>query len=138
MPRPLKDTLFLLARLILGAVLIAHAWQKLTEWGLDGTAASFGEMGVPAPTLAAWVAVGIEGIGGILLILGLFTGVAGLLVAVQMAFAAWFAHLGNGVFVDGGGWELVGTIAAGALALTAAGPGLWSLDALLPGHRARN
>ena len=40
-------------------------------------------------------------------------------------------HLGNGVFVDQGGFELVAALGAGALILAAAGPGTWSVDHLV-------
>ena len=51
---------------------------------------------------------------------------------------AWvIAHAGNGIFVDGGGWELVGMILAAALMLIAAGPGMHSADQFIALARAR-
>ena len=68
-----------------------------------------------------------ELIGGILLILGAFTSVVGLLLAAEMIVAALLVHLPMGVFVDNGGWELVGALGAGALLLAAVGAGRLSV-----------
>lgn len=122
----------LVARIVLGAVLIAHGWQKFHEWGISGPADSFAAMGVPAASLAAVVAAVIEFGGGILLIAGLFTRVVGALVALTMIGAGIFAnHFTTGIFVSDGGWELVGVIAAAALLLAGVGAGTISLDRLL-------
>lgn len=123
----------LFSRLILGAVLVAHGWQKFSEWTIAGTTQAFEGMGVPAAGVAAVVAAVVELGGGILLILGLFTRITGAIVALQMLAAGIFAqHFTSGVFVGNGGWELVGLIAAGALALVAAGPGAYAVDRFLP------
>lgn len=58
------DLAILVARIGIGAVFVAHGWQKLVTYGMDGTAASFDQMGVPLPTLAAWFAALVELVGG--------------------------------------------------------------------------
>jgi putative oxidoreductase len=128
-----QDLVLLAARALVGVVLIAHGWQKLNDWGLDGTEAGFADMGVPNAGPAAAFAVIAELGGGALLLLGLFTPIAALLVAADMAGAFWFAHRGTTVFVGDGGWELVAVIAAAALALFAAGAGRLSLDGVMLG-----
>ena len=126
-----RDLGLLLGRLILGVVLVAHGWQKFSEWGLSGTGDAFSGMGVPAAGFSAVVAAVVELVGGALLLVGLFTPVVAVIVALQMVAAAIIVHVGNGVFVDAGGWELVGVIAAAAVLLAAVGAGRFSLDALL-------
>lgn len=119
----------LISRVILGVVLIAHGWQKFSEWGISGTADSFAAMGVPAASVAAVVAAVIELVGGILLIAGLFTRIVGALVVLNMIGAGIFAsHFTSGILVSDGGWELVGVIAAAALLLVGVGAGAFSLD----------
>lgn len=130
-PALARDIALLVARVLLGVVLIAHGLQKFGEWTLGGTAQAFGQMGVALPGIAAPVAAVVELIGGVLLLVGAFSAVTGLIVALQMGVAAVIVHVGNGVFIDNGGWELVGVIAAAALAVAAAGPGRYSVDALL-------
>ena len=109
----IRDIFLLIARIILGVVLIAHGWQKFNEWTIDGTASSFQEMGVPSPEISAQIATWFEIGGGAALILGLLVRLVGPVLFVQMAGAAWFAHRDSG------------------LALPAAGAGRVSLDHLL-------
>jgi putative oxidoreductase len=136
-PPTVRDALALAARLLLGAVLLAHGWQKLVGEGLGATSAGFARLGVPVPGLSAAFAASVETSGGLMLAVGLLTPVAGALVAFVMLGAGWFAgHWFGGVIGDGG-WELVGVIAAGALLLAATGPGRLSLDHLVACHRAQ-
>lgn len=87
-PAPVvRDLGLLAARIILGVVLMAHGWQKFSEWGISGTAANFEKMGVPAPTLSALFAAVVEFAGGIALVLGILTPVVALLVVLDMAGA---------------------------------------------------
>jgi putative oxidoreductase len=55
----LTDLSLLVSRVALGVILVAHGWQKFDEWTLSGTAASFGDMGIPAPTVAATVVTAV-------------------------------------------------------------------------------
>lgn len=126
-----RDIALLVARIALGVVFIAHGWQKLAEYGLAGTAASFGEMGVPLPTVSAWVAAIIEVVGGAALVLGLAVPVAGVLLALDMLGAFLLVHAGNGVFVTENGFELVLALGAGAVVLAGLGGGRFALDHLI-------
>lgn len=137
MPEPVRDLALLLTRVLLGVVLVAHGWDKLVDQGVSGTAGFFASLGIPAPEVVA-VAVGVLELGGgALLVLGAATAVVSALVVLDMAGAFWLVHRGNGVFVDGGGWELVGVVAAAALALLGAGPGRASVDHLVGARRHR-
>ena len=137
-PLAARDAVLLVARVLLGAIFLAHGWQKLTEWGLDGTGAAFEQMGVPLPGIAATVAALIELVGGIALILGALTTVFSLLLVLDMVGAAVLVHIGNGVFITENGWELVAALGAGALLLAAAGAGAYSVDRTLsPRPQAR-
>lgn len=136
--RPAGSALLLVARVVLGLILVAHGWQKFTEWTLAGTGQAFAGMGVPLPEVSAVVAAVVELLGGVLLIAGAFTSVVGIIVALEMVGAAVLVHITNGVFIDKNGWELVGAIAAAALALAVAGAGKWSVDGLLFKRFGRN
>ncbi|WP_033344339.1 DoxX family protein [Catenuloplanes japonicus] len=126
-----RDLAILVARIGIGAVFIAHGWQKLVTNGVDGTAGFFGSVGIPLPTAAAWFAALLEVGGGVALILGLLTPVVGVLLALNMLGAYVFVHAGNGIFVDAGGAELVLVLGVGALMLAAVGAGRVSVDSLL-------
>jgi putative oxidoreductase len=123
-----RDLVLLLSRIGLGVVFIAHGWQKFQTNGLDRTAAAFEQMGVPAPTLSAYYATGIELLGGIALILGVLTPVVGVLLTLDMVGALVFVHLSNGIFAANGGWELVGVLGLLSLTLAVVGAGRVSLD----------
>ncbi|OZF04887.1 DoxX family protein [Rhodococcus sp. 15-2388-1-1a] len=131
-----RDAVALVARIGLGIVFIAHGWQKLNTYGLDGTAASFVTMNIPLPTASAYFATFVELIGGGALILGIFTPVAGLLLFVDMLGAAIFVHFDKGVFATEGGYELVVALGVGALLLAAFGAGRISIDGLTKGKTA--
>ncbi|MEV0678271.1 DoxX family protein [Actinosynnema sp. NPDC050436] len=111
-----RDVAALIGRIGVGVVFIAHGWQKLTEWGLDGTAQAFQGMGVPLPTVSAWFSALVELGGGALLVAGAALPVVGVLLAIDMAGALLIVHLPNGLLGQGG-YELVLALGVAALAL---------------------
>ena len=121
----------LIARIGLGIVFVAHGWQKFDESGVKAVGAGFTKMGVPAPELAAYYATFVELVGGAALIIGAFTAVAGVLLALDMLGALLIVHLENGVFVAEGGYELVVALGVGSLLLAVFGAGKYSVDQLL-------
>ena len=92
----LKDLFTLIARLILGGVLLAHGWQKYNDWTIAGVQEKFQQMGTPSPEISAQVATYFELAGGALLILGLLVRIVGPILFVEMLGAFWFAHKDNG------------------------------------------
>jgi putative oxidoreductase len=130
-PTIARDIITVIARIALGAIFIAHGWQKFNEWTVAGTTDSFAQMGVPFPDIAAPLATFVELIGGALLILGALTPVVGVLLAANVIGALVIVHLTPTPFVDQGGWELVAALATGSLLIAAAGPGRFSIDRFL-------
>ncbi|SFT70525.1 putative oxidoreductase [Actinopolyspora lacussalsi subsp. righensis] len=126
LPTAVRDLALLLGRVVLGIVFIVHGLQKLTQWGISGTAESFAGMGIPAPGLSAWFAALVETLGGIALILGVALPLAGVLLAAVMLGALFFVHLSQGF----SGYEYVLVLAAAALTLGFSG-GNYSVDRLL-------
>ncbi len=124
----------LIARILLGAALFAHGSQKLFGWfGGHGPAATggfFEQLGFRPGTLFA-VAGGLgEFLGGALTVLGLGGAIGPVLIVLVMLVAIFSVHIGKGLFVSNGGWELnTGNIAA-ALAIAFLGNGAYSLDNL--------
>jgi putative oxidoreductase len=130
------DVAVLVARVVLGVVLLAHGWQKVFSYGFAGVTATFAKSGVPLPPVSAAYASAVELVGGVLLVLGALTSVVGVLVVLDMLGAYTFVHAGHGVFAESGGWELVAVIAVGALLLAASGPGRFSVDHAFGGRGA--
>jgi putative oxidoreductase len=130
-----RSLLLLLARIGLGAVFVAHGWQKFFLNGIDATQAGFQKMGAPLPNVSAIVAATIELAGGVALIVGVATPVFALVLFADMLGAYLIAHVGKGLFVAQGGAELVIVLGAAMLLLVATGAGRFSIDALF-GERA--
>ncbi len=136
LPPVARDGVLLVARVVLGVVLLAHGLQKLGA-GFGATADDFSSMGIPLSPVAAAFAIVVEVLGAVALIVGAATALVGVLVVVDMIGAFLFAHAGLTVFVDDGGWELVGVIAVAALVLAAVGAGRFSVDHLLGSRSER-
>ena len=119
------DAALLVIRVVLGIIMLYHGWPKLTNFG--GTIEAFTGMGVPIPPLAATFATVAEVGGGLLLLLGVLTDVAGLFVAIDMLGAITFVHAKNGFAVMDGGVEWPLALLAMALGVALAGPGRFSV-----------
>lgn len=115
-------------RVVVGIVFVVHGAQKLFVFGFGGVTGLLEGLGVPAPGLFAVVVTLVELVGGIALILGLFTRVAALMLAVDMLVATLTVHLPNGFFAQNGGYELTLVLLAAGVALAVAGPGEAALD----------
>jgi putative oxidoreductase len=136
-PASVRDTALLVARLLLGTIMFAHGYQKLMVDGIGRTTQGFEHMSIPVAIVSASFVTVVEVVGGLLLITGLLVAVVAALEAVVMLGAAVFVHLQHGIFVADGGWELVGAIGAGLVALVVAGPGRWSVAHVLGMRRSR-
>lgn len=117
----LYDAAALFGRVALGATFIQHGWAK-ARGGIDATTQVMTQAGVPAPRASAWFATVAELGGGIMLVLGLLTAVAGAMLFAVMSGAFLFVHVKDGSF------ELVTALGAVAVMLAVAGPGRISLD----------
>ena len=121
-------------RVVVGIVFLAHGGQKLFVWGFGGVAGFLGQVGIPAPMLAAVVVTLVEFLGGLALLLGLFTRWAAIPLAINIAVAILTVHLQAGFFLPNG-YEFALTLLAANVALILLGSGEASLDSLL-GKRA--
>ena len=119
------DAALLILRVVLAIIMLYHGWPKLTNLG--GTIEGFAGMGVPLPALAAVFATVAEVVGGVLLLLGVLTDVAGLLFALDMLGAIVVVHAKNGFSVSDGGVEWPLALLAMALAIALAGPGRYAV-----------
>jgi putative oxidoreductase len=99
--------------------------------GLDETAAQFAELGLQPAYLQAVMASAMETLGGLLVFLGLFTRVGGLMILATMVVAIATVHWQGGLLARDGGFEYPLVIMGAALSLILAGAGPLSLDAWL-------
>lgn len=121
----LKPLALLLLRVALGVIFIYHGYPKLFGHTRQ-TMEAFAHMGFPP--YFAYLAGVIEFFGGCLLIAGLFTRVAGLLIAAEMAVALIQVHkiLEDPRAVHN--YEFPLALATAAFALASLGAGLISFD----------
>lgn len=138
LPPPARDIALLLTRILIGVVMFAHGYQKMMINGIGRTTEGFEHLSIPLAIVSASFATVVEFAGSVLLILGALTPVMCGLQLVIMIGAAVFVHGANGIFVANGGWELVGVIGAGLLAIGAVGPGRFSIDHLVRGRQAQH
>jgi putative oxidoreductase len=136
-------------RLLIGFGFAAHGLAKLSR-GPEQFAAVLAAMGIPAPSLAAWVTTLLELFGGISVMAGALVAPLSVPLAVVMLTALFTVHLPNGfssiklraITAAGAqfgapGYELNLLYLAGLLTLCLGGPGAASVDGLLRRRRAK-
>jgi putative oxidoreductase len=130
------DLGLLVLRLVVGAMFIAHALQRLFGWfqgdGINGTGNLLRTLGYNHTPLLAWITGFTELVGGVLVLLGLFTPIGAAALLGLMANVIITKIDGN---VFAGGVEVESVYAAAAFTLLFAGPGRISLDRPTPWYR---
>jgi putative oxidoreductase len=128
---PGSDLAALMLRLTIGPMMVVHGMNKVRgPGGLEGTTKYFESLGLQPAAVHARVAAATEIGTGTLLTLGALTPLASAGVIGVMTAAAATDHKGKGFFIFKGGWEYVAVVGATAAAISALGPGRYSLDAV--------
>jgi putative oxidoreductase len=122
--RSWEPRLLSVLRIVAGFLYIAHGTQKLFGFPAPGRAPTelFSLMGFSGM---------LEFVGGLLLIIGLFTRPVAFILSGQMAVAYFMAHAGQGFWPLLNRGELAALYCFVFLYLAAAGGGVWSLDSWL-------
>lgn len=128
-----------LLRIMAGLLYMQHGLQKLFK---------FPDTGHHPEPFDLFTLAGVGGIletfGGLAIMLGPFTRPVAFVLSGQMAVAYFLVHLGNGLRMPRGffpvinGGDLAILFCFVFLYFAAAGPGRFSLDALLPGRSPRS
>jgi len=127
----------LVIRVVLGVIFIAHGSQKLFGAfggpGIKGVAGFVTNLGMAPGILWAWILALTEFVGGIALILGLFTSIASAGLIIAMLVAIIKVHARNGFFLsqEKMGFEYNLALIAMAVSLILSGPGKFSIDKLI-------
>jgi putative oxidoreductase len=125
----------LLVRVVVGVLFIGHGSQKLFGWfggyGPKGTGGWMESVGIKPGVLMAVFAGLLELVGGTLLTVGLFTPLAGILIALAMIGAIIKVHYKNGVWITANGYEYTLVLFTIAVGIALIGAGDYSLDALI-------
>ena len=123
-------------RIVLGVIFVHAGYGKLRR-GIGGFSSWLGELGIPLPRVAGPLVAALEIVGGLALVVGLFTSWVAIPLAVSMLVATWvnavklrLPFAGN---ENAQGWELDLLLIALLVALILGGSGPLSLDALISG-----
>lgn len=110
-------------RIMTGLLLLQHGTAKLFKIPVVPTFANLSITSLPG------IAGILELVGGVLIILGLFTRPTAFILSGMTAFAYFIAHAPKGFYPILNGGELAVLYCFVFLYLAAAGPGPWSVDA---------
>ena len=129
-PQPWPDRLLAVFRIVAALIFITAGTTKVF---------SFPPSPVPMPPMPVfsqvWIGAWMEVIGGVLILIGLFTRPTAFLLSGEMAVAYWQFHAPPSI------WPTVNQGIPAILYcflflyLVAAGPGAWSVDALIARRR---
>ena len=124
-----KNILLLVSRIVLAYGFSLPALLKIND--MSGTISWFESISIPFPTLFAYMVSGLESMGIILLILGLFTRYISIMLSFVMIGAILFVHLPHGFLASNGGFEIPLYYLMFLMIFATFGAGKYSLDRLL-------
>jgi putative oxidoreductase len=118
---------WLVVRVAIGWNLLVHGWGKLSGGATANALKGYTDLGFSPPALWFWTATTLETVGGIALILGLFTRFFAAAVAIELAIiTAVYWHTGFSWTRRGYEYTLMWGLISFAIALRGGGP--YSLD----------
>ena len=126
LPHPWAPRVLSILRIMAGLLFLAHGTQKIL--GFPGMA---GGAELPDAMTLSWVAGMLELILGALIVPGLLTRPAAFLASGEMAFAYFMAHAPRDFYPVLNGGDAAILYCFVFLYISVAGPGPWSLDALM-------
>ena len=117
-----SDLAATILRVSMGVLFLAHAGLKLFVFTPAGTAGYFASLGLPGPL--AYLVIAAELLGGIALILGVYSRWVSLALVPILLGSIYVPHGAAGFFFsnEGGGWEF---------------PAFWAVDPRRPGPARR-
>ena len=116
-------------RIVIGLLILEHGTQKLFHFPPPDHPMG-GPGGLPPLMM---VAAGLELVGGLLLVLGLFTRIAAFILSGFMAVAYFMAHASSSLYPIKNHGELAVALCFVFLYMAFAGGGRWSVDAMRRG-----
>lgn len=126
-----EAVILLVARLGFAAILLGRAWWRWQIEGMAAQVARLTEAGLPQPDLIAWGTLLLEGMGGAMLALGLFTRLVAAFVALENILIIVFLRWAAGIYLVDGGFEYNAALACLGLVFLAVGARHSGLDSLL-------
>jgi len=131
-----KTYLTPLGRLLMSSLFIWAGYAKLFMFGPSGTAGYMASVHMPLPELAAWIAIIVELVGGILLLIGYQTRWVALVLAIWCLVTGFAVHLPVGDQANMINFYKNLVMAGGFLFVAAYGAGNLSVDGALGNEKA--
>ena len=119
-------------RIVTALIFIEHGTQKLIGWPAPPAS------GLPAVMTLSWIGGVLEAVGGIFILVGLFTRPVAFILSGEMAVAYWMFHAPRNVFPLLNGGDAAILYCFVFLLLVFTGPGAWSLDGMRENARPRH
>jgi putative oxidoreductase len=120
-----------LVRVIIGAMFLMHVSGKFKVGAAAVATNILAKNGVEPALMWAYVIMFLEVVGGVCLIIGLFTRFFAAALAIEMLVALLAVHLTKGYAASAGGYEYVLLIGAVCFAIALRGGGPYSVDRLI-------
>lgn len=119
-----------LLRVSLGILFLAHGFLKVNVFTLPGTAQFFQDVGLPG--FMAYVVTPMEILGGLLLVLGIYTRWVALALFPILLVATFKVHGSSGwLFTnEGGGWEFPALFAIATIVQFLLGDGAYAFSSI--------
>jgi putative oxidoreductase len=122
------DVAYTLVRVVVGVMFLMHVWGKF-KIGAGAVAANImAKNGLEPAVTWAYIVMALEVIGGICIVIGLFTRFFGAALAIEMLIALVVVHLPKGYAAGAGGYEYVLLIGAVCFLIALRGGGPYSVD----------
>jgi putative oxidoreductase len=122
---------YTLVRIVVGIMFLMHVSGKFKVGAAAVAANVMSKNGLEPALFFAYAVIVLETVGGVCLIIGLFTRFFAAALAIEMAIALLFVHLSKGYAAGGGGYEYVLLIGVVLFAIAMRGGGPYSADRMI-------
>jgi putative oxidoreductase len=123
-----SDLAYLFVRVTVGLMIFWHGWVKVTVMSHAGLVGYFGKLGLEPAGLWAYLVPLNETVGALLIVVGLFTRPAAVIMIIEFIVLILVVHVprGYGMAVNGVEFPLMWILMLVAIALRGGGP--FSID----------
>jgi len=126
-----RDIAYTALRVVAGYNLLMHGWLKIGTYGLAGVTGFMAKAGLEPAAAFAVAAMFLETVGGICIIIGLFTRFFAAALAIELLIGFFAVHLKAGFDVTKGGYEYILLLGVVMFAIAIRGGGPYSVDRLI-------
>ncbi len=126
-----REIAYTLTRVVIGIMFVMHVWGKFKVGAAAVAANIMAKNGLEPALFFAYAAIFLESVGGVCIIIGLFTRFFAAALAIEMLIAMFAVHWAKGYAAGGGGYEYVLLIGVVTFAIAIRGGGPYSVDRII-------